>query len=196
MTGAEPKPHMSTYPPRRRLVPTSSVSRLEMDVSDLHPTPSDTSPESKSAPPLAQPEGSTLDLTHLHKVATEINAAHRAMGTELLAVERHGATVALAWREDLTEAGGGLAPGVLAALLDHVCSLAALLSLDDEARFGTTMSLHLDYLEPANSGHPVHARAECIREASGVVFVRGSAFHPASPERPLIVAMTTVATAT
>jgi uncharacterized protein (TIGR00369 family) len=166
-----------------------------MPVSAPHPTPPDPSPGSEARPSLAQPEGSKLDLAHLEAVATESNAAHRAMGTELLAVERHGATVSLAWREDLVEAGGGLASGVLAALLDHVCSLAALLSLNDEERFGTTMSLHVDYLEPARAGRPVHGRAECIREASGMVFVRGSAFHPESAERPLAVAMTVVATA-
>jgi uncharacterized protein (TIGR00369 family) len=165
-------------------------------VSDPHPTSDDTSPGSETAPPLRQPPGSTLDLGRLYVVATDTNAAHKAMGTELRAVERHGATVSLPWREDLTDASGGLAAGALAALLDHVCSLAALLSLDDEERFGTTMSLHLDYLEPAGPGRPVHGRAECVREASGMVFVRGSAYHPESPERPLVVAVTTVATAT
>jgi uncharacterized protein (TIGR00369 family) len=164
-------------------------------VSDPHPTPDDLSPGFAPAPPLRRPPGSTLDLSRLYLVATDTNAAHKAMGTELRAVERHGATVSLPWREDLTETSGGLATGALAALLDHVCSLAALLSLDDEERFGTTMSLHLDFLEPARPGRPVHGRAECIREASGMVFVRGSAFHPESPERPLVVAVTTVATA-
>jgi acyl-coenzyme A thioesterase PaaI-like protein len=165
-------------------------------MTDPHPTPDETPPGSEGRPPLTRPEGSTLDLARLYLVATDTNAAHKAMGTELLAVERHAATVALAWREDLTDVSGGLAPGVLAALLDHVCSLTALLSLDDEERFGTTMSLHLDYLEPALARRPVHGRAESIREASGVVFVRGSAFHPECPERPLVVAVTMVAAAT
>jgi acyl-coenzyme A thioesterase PaaI-like protein len=128
-------------------------------------------------------------------VATEANAAHKAMGTELIAVERHGATVALPWRRDLAEAAGGLAPGALAALLDHACSLAALISLDDEARFGSTMSLHLDYLEPAQPGRGVHVHAQCLSQASEVVFVRGSAFHPENPASPLAVAVCTVATA-
>ena len=137
----------------------------------------------------------TLDLTHVHAVATEANAAHKDMGTELLAVERHGATVGLPWRENLADAAGGVAPGALAALLDHVCSLAALISLDDEARFGSTMSLHLDYLGPAEPGRRVHAHAECFREASELVFVRGSAFHPETPANPVAVALCTVATA-
>ena len=164
-------------------------------MSDPHPTPDGMAPVSKKVPPLRQPPGSTLDLARLYVVATDTNAAHKAMGTELRAVERHGATVSLPWREDLTEASGGLAAGALAALLDHVCSLAALVSLDDEDRFGTTMGLHLDYLEPAVPGLPVHGRAECIREASGMVFVRGLVFHPECPERPLVVAVATVATA-
>jgi uncharacterized protein (TIGR00369 family) len=144
---------------------------------------------------LTPPVGSTLDLAHVHAVATEANVAHKAMGTELLAVERHGATVALPWRGDLSDAAGGLAPGVLAALLDHACSLAALISLDDEARFGSTMSLHLDYLGPAQPGRPVQARAECFNQATAMVFVRGSAFHPENPASPLAVAVCTVATA-
>jgi acyl-coenzyme A thioesterase PaaI-like protein len=150
---------------------------------------------SDQSSPLSPPAGSTLDLAHVHAVATQANTAHRAMGTELLAVERHGATVALPWREDLAEASGGLAPGAVAALLDHVCSLAALLSLDDEGRFGSTMSLHLDYLGPTEPGRWVHAQAECFSQASEMVFVRGSAFHPESPATPLAVAVCTVATA-
>ena len=144
--------------------------------------------------PIARPHGSTIDLTRVQEVATRANAAHRAMGTELLEVERHGVTVALAWREDLTETGGGLAPGVLGALLDHACSLAALISLDDESRFGTTMSLRLDYLEPVQPGRPIRARAERVSESTGRMVVRGSAFHPESPERLLAVAICTVAT--
>ncbi len=154
-----------------------------------------TPPGSEGGSPLTPPAGSTLDLAHVHAVATEANAAHKAMGTELLAVERHGATVALPWRRDLAEAAGGLAPGVLAALLDHACSLAALISLDDEARFGSTMSLHLDYLGPAQPGRRVHAHAECFSQAPAIVFVRGSAFHPENPASPLAVAVCTVATA-
>jgi acyl-coenzyme A thioesterase PaaI-like protein len=145
--------------------------------------------------PLTPPAGSTLDLAHVYAVATQDNAAHKAMGTELLAVERHGATVALPWREDLAEAAGGLAPGAMAALLDHACSLAALLSLDDEARFGSTMSLHLDYLAPADPRRAVHAHAECFSQGSGMVFVRGAVFHPERPASPLAVAVCTVATA-
>jgi uncharacterized protein (TIGR00369 family) len=144
---------------------------------------------------LTPPAGSTLDLAHVHAVATQENTAHKAMGTELVAVERHGATVALPWRDDLAEAGGGLAPGALAALLDHACSLAALLSLDDEGRFGSTMSLHVDYLGPAQPGRRVHAQAECFSQTPAMVFVRGSAFHPESPASPLAVAVCTVATA-
>jgi acyl-coenzyme A thioesterase PaaI-like protein len=154
-----------------------------------------TPPGSEASSPFPPPAGSTLDLNHVHAVATQENTAHKAMGTELLAVERHGATVALPWRKDLAEADGGLAPGAVAALLDHVCSLAALLSLDDEERFGTTMSLHLDFLGPAQPGRRVHAQAECFSQAPAMVFVRGSAFHPENPASPLAVAVCTVATA-
>ena len=144
---------------------------------------------------MQRPEGSTIDMALVHAVATKTNRAHGSMGTQLLAVERHGATVALPWREDLTEPSGAIAPGVLAALLDHACSLAALLSLDDPARFGTTMSLRVDYLASARPQLPVHVRGEAIHEGARVMAVRGEAFHPDEPQRLLATAVCTVATA-
>jgi acyl-coenzyme A thioesterase PaaI-like protein len=141
-------------------------------------------------------DGSRLDPARLHAVATQTNAAQRAMGTQLLAIERRAVTIGVAWREDLAAApGGGLAPGVLAALLDHACSLAALVALDDEDRFGTTMSLRIDYLQPTAAGRAVHARAECVDEGPDVALVHGAAFHPDGTGRPLARAVCAVAIA-
>jgi acyl-coenzyme A thioesterase PaaI-like protein len=141
-----------------------------------------------------QPDGSTIDLAFVHAVATELNRAHRSMGTQLVAVERRGATIALPWRDDLAELDGGLAPGVIAALFDHACSLAALLSLDDPARFGTTMSVRVDYLEAAQPRRAVRVRAEALHEGPQVLSVRGTAFHAEDDRRPIATAVCTVAT--
>ncbi len=139
--------------------------------------------------------GSTIDMALVSAVATETNRAHRSMGTELIDVERHGATIQLAWREDLADADGGLAPGVLAALLDHACSLAALVSLDDPALFGTTISLRVDHLEPSAPGRPVRVTAAAVHRGSDLVTVHGKAFHPDDPDRPLAAGICKVARA-
>ena len=144
---------------------------------------------------LLRPDGCTLDLARVLAVATETNAAHHDMGTELLALERHGVTIGLAWRDDLTETdGGGLANGVMAVLLDHACSLAAFLSVNDESRGGATMGLRVDHLASAQSGKGVHVRAVCVRDTPYVAFVQGSVFHPDRPDALLATAVCTVAT--
>jgi acyl-coenzyme A thioesterase PaaI-like protein len=143
---------------------------------------------------LWRPEGCTLDLTFVLAVATQTNAAHRALGTELLSLERHGVTLGLAWRADLVESeGGGLANGVLATLLDHGCSLAAFLSVNDERLGGATMGLRVDHLAPTEPRRGVHVRAECVRRAPRVAFVQGTVFHPERPDAIVAVAMCTVA---
>jgi len=143
---------------------------------------------------LWRPDGCTLDLGRVLAVATQTNAAHHAMGTELLSLERHGITLGLAWRDDLVEVeGGGLANGVLATLLDHACSLAAFLSVNDEARGGATMGLRVDYFTPTESGKGVHVRAECLHRAPYVAYVKGTVFHPDHPADVLAIGTCTVA---
>jgi acyl-coenzyme A thioesterase PaaI-like protein len=143
---------------------------------------------------LVRPEGCTLDLTYVLGVATQTNVAHRELGTQLVALERHGVTLGVAWRADLVERdGGGLSNGVLATMLDHTCSLAVLMTINDERLGGATMGLRVDYLALAEPGRSVHVRAECVHRASRVAFVLGSAFHPEQPDAIIARATCTVA---
>ena len=144
---------------------------------------------------LDRPGGATIDLALVRAVATETNRAQRSMGTRLIAVERHGVTIELACRDDLADADGGLAAGVLAALLDHACSLAALVSLDDPARFGTTISLRVDHLEAAAPGRAVQVAARTMHRGAQLVTVQGRVFHPDEPDRPLATGTCKVARA-
>ncbi|MEO8695261.1 MAG: hypothetical protein ABI658_17180 [Acidimicrobiales bacterium] len=143
---------------------------------------------------LWRPEGCVLDLGQVLAVATQTNAAHRAMGTELLGLERHGVTLGLAWREDLVDVvGGGLANGVLATLLDHALSLAVWLSVNDENNGGATMGVRVDYFARTEPRLGVHVRAECVHRADYVAFVKGTAFHPDRPAAVLAMGTATVA---
>ena len=144
---------------------------------------------------LWRPEGCVLDLGQVLAVATQTNAAHHAMGTELLSLERHGVTLGLEWRDDLVEVdGGGLANGVLATLLDHACSLAVWLSLNDETSGGATMGVRVDYFAPAEPGKRVEVRAQCLHRAAFVAFVKGTVVHPDRPDAVLAIGTCTVAT--
>ena len=143
---------------------------------------------------LLRPEGCTLDLTYVLAVATQTNVAHRELGTEVVALERHGVTLGVAWRADLVEReGGGLANGVLATMLDHTCSLAVLMTINDERLGGATMGLRVDHLVPAEPGRGVHVRAECMHRGSRVAYVQGVAFHPEQPDTIIARATCTVA---
>ena len=143
---------------------------------------------------LWRPEGCVLDLARVLAVATVTNAAHHDMGTELLSLERHGVTLGLAWRGDLVDAeGGGLARGILAVLLDHACSLAAFLSVNDETRGGATMGLRVDHFAPAEPGEGVHVHAVCVHRAPHVAFATGTVFHPDRPADVLAMGTCTVA---
>ena len=143
---------------------------------------------------LWRPDGCTLDLGYVLAVATQTNVAHRNLGTELLSLERHGVTLGLAWRDDLVEhEGGGLANGVLATMLDHTCSLAAFMSVNDDRLGGATMGLRVEHLAPAEPGKGVHVRGECVRRAPHVAFVQGTVVHPDRPQTIIAMAMCSVA---
>jgi acyl-coenzyme A thioesterase PaaI-like protein len=128
-------------------------------------------------------------------VATETNRAHQSLGTRLLALERHGATIAVDWRDDVfgDAATSAVPNGVITSLLDHACAISAMMSLDDVRRFGGTMQLRVDYLLPALTGHPIHVRAHCAHTSCHVARVRATAYHPGSPDTPRAVGECTVA---
>jgi len=135
-----------------------------------------------------------LDPGYLFAVATRTNAAHAALGTELLGVEPHGATIRVLWRPDL---GGGdpgtWANGVVSSLLDHACSLAALVSLGDLRRYGGTIGLRIDYPGGGGAAPVLIARAVCEAPAGSVLRVNGQVFAPGASPDPVAVGLCTIA---
>ena len=136
-----------------------------------------------------------IDLDLVRAVATEGNRAQRSMGTQLVEVGSRGVTIALPWRADLADAGGGLAPGVLAALLDHACSLAALVALGDPARFGATSSLRVDHLVATPPHRGVQVTATTVHQGPDVVTVHGAVTEPDAADRLVATAVCKVAIA-
>lgn len=98
------------------------------------------------------------------------------------------------FRDDLVgdPAEGGLAGGVIFALLDQTCGMAIGLALRARAeaegralRPGgmATLDFRLDHIRPPRAGSGVIAQAECLNLAGDVAVVRGWAYEddPADP---------------
>lgn len=69
---------------------------------------------------------------------------------------------------------GTLHGGVITALLDHVCGLAAFSAFGGQST-PATLDLRLDYMRPARPGLDVTAEAVCIKSHGLVAFVRATA---------------------
>jgi acyl-coenzyme A thioesterase PaaI-like protein len=154
---------------------------------------------SKSTParvagPLTLPPGAALDLDLVVAVATTTNLAHRRIGTELLDLGVGSATIGVDWPGFLGESSS-FTNGLVTALLDHVCSIAALVALDDSTRFAGTIGLRIEYLHPVASGSRLHAYATCEACTPAVVHVRGMVFGPEEIDQPYAVGACTVAIA-
>ncbi|WP_300544455.1 PaaI family thioesterase [Maricaulis sp.] len=81
---------------------------------------------------------------------------------------------------------GTLHGGVITALLDHCCGMAAF------GGFGArdtpaTLDLRIDYMRPARPGHDITAQARCLKSHGLVAFVRATA-HDGDIEDPVAIA--------
>lgn len=81
---------------------------------------------------------------------------------------------------------GTLHGGVITALLDHVCGMAAFGGLGARDT-PATLDLRIDYMRPARAGQDVHAEAECLKSHGLVAFVRATA-HDGDREDPVAIA--------
>src|SRR5579864_5273338 len=92
------------------------------------------------------------------------------------------------FRDDLVgdPADGGLAGGVIFALLDQTCGMAISLALraraeaeGRELRMGgmATLDFRLDHIRPPRPGRGVTAEAECLNLVGDVAVVRGWAYE-------------------
>ena len=73
-------------------------------------------------------------------------------------------------------ATGVLHGGVVTAMLDETCGMAAQLALDG-TRAIATLDLRIDYLKPATPGLDIRAHAVCFRTTRSIAFVRATAYQ-------------------
>jgi len=110
------------------------------------------------------------------------------LGFELTGVSIGRAAMRAPYRDDLVgdPETGVLHGGVVTALLDHTCGIAAFAGLGGTEAVAT-LDLRLDYMRPAAPGRDVVAEAECIKTSGIVTFVRAVA-HDGDPADPVATA--------
>ncbi|MEO1038690.1 MAG: PaaI family thioesterase [Pseudomonadota bacterium] len=111
-----------------------------------------------------------------------------ALGMELVSIAPDRAVMRAPYRDDLIgdSETGILHGGVVTALLDHACGVAAFAGLGGQA--GTaTLDLRLDYMRPAEPGRDVIAEARAIKASGLFAFVNAIA-HDGDPDDPVATA--------
>jgi thioesterase superfamily protein len=141
-------------------------------------SPEPGTPEAGTSEPGTGPEG---DRWALIVTAFDLNRTHRRLGTTLVAVAADAVTIALDWPDELGPATSARWPRwVVAALLDHSASLAAVAAAGELGRIGGTMNLGVDYLRPPVAGSTIRVTARCDHLTDDVAFTTAVAYHPAS----------------
>jgi uncharacterized protein (TIGR00369 family) len=109
---------------------------------------------------------------------------NRAMGMELLETGEGRGRIRLPWDERwLGDPERGLVHGgVITALLDATCGIAAFMALREPSLIAT-LDLRIDHLRPAVRDKELVASAETVRRTRQVLFIRGIVDQgdPASP---------------
>ena len=126
---------------------------------------------------MADAEFFKLMRAYAPKIMTSVPYA-RALGFEMLDVDRAFARAKAPWREDLVgdPDTGVVAGGVVTALLDNLCGVAVVAALDT-FRSTATIDLRIDYMRAAEPHRDIIGEAECYHVTRTVAFVRGYAFH-------------------
>lgn len=101
-----------------------------------------------------------------------------ALGFELTGIEQGRAFAKVAWRDELVgdPDSGVIHGGVLTALLDNLCGVAANTALT-EPKSMATLDLRIDYMRPAEKGRDILAEAECYHVTRNVAFTHAWAYH-------------------
>jgi uncharacterized protein (TIGR00369 family) len=101
----------------------------------------------------------------------------KALGLELVTVERNEATLKVPYRDDLIgdPDTGVIAGGVVTTLLDHSCGQAVWTALEAYTTIAT-LDLRIDYMRAAEPGLDIFCHAHCFKLTRSVAFVRAQAY--------------------
>ena len=102
----------------------------------------------------------------------------RALGAELVEIERNRAVLKLPYQEAFVgdPETGVIAGGVVTALLDTACGYAVWASMEQWTSTAT-LDLRIDYMRPARPQEVLFGEAEVYRSTRSIAFVRALAFE-------------------
>lgn len=102
----------------------------------------------------------------------------RALGVELISLERNIATGRVPYSENLVGniENGSIHTGVLISLIDTIAGLAVFCALPKVEEI-TTLDLRLDSFKPSSPKKEIYAQAECYYLSNTIAFVRGRLFY-------------------
>ncbi|WP_203291814.1 PaaI family thioesterase [Maricaulis parjimensis] len=111
-----------------------------------------------------------------------------SLGFKIIEMTQRRAVMTTPYSEDLIgdPETGTLHGGVITALLDHCCGMAAFGGLGAR-HTPATLDLRIDYMRPAKPGCDITAEAHCLKSHGLVAFVRATA-HDGDPEDPVAIA--------
>lgn len=127
-------------------------------------------------------------LNQLGELLVDGSPHAKALGLSFDHVGEGSATMRAPYSKDLVgdPETGILHGGVVTALLDHVCGLAAFSGFGGHD-MPATLDLRIDYMRPAKPGSDVIAEAVCLRSHGLVAFVRATA-HDGDRDDPVAIA--------
>lgn len=127
-------------------------------------------------------------LDRLAPLLVEGSPHAQALGFSLEGLGPGRATMRAAYSDALVgdPETGVLHGGVVTALLDHACGLAAFSGFGAQDA-PATLDLRIDYMRAAKPGEDVLASAECMKAHGLIAFVRATA-HDGDPSDPVAIA--------
>jgi uncharacterized protein (TIGR00369 family) len=128
------------------------------------------------------------DLTDLNRQFEQAVPHNRALGLQVLALERARATVRLPYAEKLigNPETGVLHGGAISAAMDATCGTAVFQALPHRMLIAT-LDLRIDYVKLGTPPRDIVIHAHCYKVTRNVAFVRGVAYHD-SEDDPIATA--------
>lgn len=115
-------------------------------------------------------------------------AVMATLGATLAKVEPGLVDIALPWRDDLTQQGGVLHAGIVAAVLDSACGYAAFTLMPEDSDV-VSVEFKLNLLAPAK-GERIVARARVRKAGRTLTVCDADGFAVTGAEEKLVATMT------
>lgn len=126
----------------------------------------------------SEPDEDLESLSALNRMFEQAVPHNRALGLQILSLERSHARIRLPYAERLigNPETGVLHGGAISAAMDAACGTAVFQALPRRMVIAT-LDLRIDYVKLGTPGRDVLIHTHCYKVTRNVAFVRGVAYH-------------------